>query len=118
TGNPCSESASGTLLDSSGSASITMSDGSVHSNLQATNSVVAETAGSVTSTIAASIPGAFVPFLGSSGTVGGITYNLQTLKLELFDTAKVTVTNPSQANDAKAIFQISTTITDVFNQTL
>jgi hypothetical protein len=54
--------------------------------------------------------------VGGTGTVGGINYNLSSTSLLLSGNAKVTVSNPGQANDASVSYDTSTTILDVFSQ--
>jgi hypothetical protein len=111
TGSPCSaagETASGSELGSSGSATITMSDGTVHENLQNTNAANAEINGNVTSTVAATLPSNF-----TLGKISG-TFDLTSVSLVETDTARVSMTTPNQATLGKAFFGVSNTILDMF----
>jgi len=110
----CSETVSGSVSFSSGSATINMSDGVIKSTLVNTGGADATVKGNVTSTIAATLPVSFFGLWGGKGTIGGITYDLTQVSLLLSGHANVTLTNPSQANLANVTYDTNTNITDVF----
>jgi hypothetical protein len=115
--NPCSGMASGSNSGTgdSGSASITLGDGSTHSTLQGTNNVTAGTKGTVTTNVTAALPGQFVfGASGSSAKIGNVQYDLTTTQLVEFDTATVSLTNVNQVNLAHAFFTITNSFQDIF----